>query len=43
MYGGIISAAVRCLAAENGDKFTVYASAPGLDTAVLEVKTGPEC
>ena len=43
MYGGIISAAVRCLAAENGAEFTVYASAPGLDTAVIEVKTGPEC
>ena len=43
MYGGIISAAVRCLADKNGAGFTVYASAYGLETAVIEVKTLPEC
>ena len=43
MYGGIISAAVRCLAEKEGATFTVYAAAPGLKTAVIEVKTLPEC
>lgn len=38
MYGGIISAAVRCLAAEGESKFTFYASAPGLAAAVVDVK-----